>query len=218
MEIQLIKGNIFSSKAQTLVNTINCKGVMGAGLALEFRLRYPEMYKKYVGLCEGNKIDIGILWLYKHSADKWILNFPTKNHWKYPTKTEYLHKGLKKFSDMYEEKGITSIAFPLLGSDKGGLSKDLSKSIMDKYLSDIPIKIEIYEFDPNLGDDDYIRFKEEFFQVGIDNIISDVGIKERYAVILEEALKNQKINSLSSLCSVKGIGIATVEKVYSYIN
>ena len=81
MSIKIISGNIFTSKCQTIVNTINCVGVMGAGIALECRLRYPEMYKKYVELCENREISIGILWLYK-SEDRWILNFPTKKHWK----------------------------------------------------------------------------------------------------------------------------------------
>ena len=85
---------------------------MGAGIALEFRLRYPKMLKEYKGLCEQNKISIGNLWLYK-SNDKSILNFPTKFHWKYPSKIEWLESGLQKFIESYENKGITSIAFPI---------------------------------------------------------------------------------------------------------
>ena len=76
---------------------------------------------------QGNKIDIGILWIYKNSAERWILNFPTKKHWKYPTKIEYLKKGLEKFINTYDQKDIQSIAFPILGSDKGGLSSDVSR-------------------------------------------------------------------------------------------
>lgn len=85
MAIKIIKGNIFTSNCQTLVNAVNCVGVMGAGIALECRLRYFEMYNRYVALCEENKIEIGLLWIYK-SPVKWILNFPTKKHWKYPSK------------------------------------------------------------------------------------------------------------------------------------
>ena len=110
------KGNIFSSDKQTIVNTINCVGVMGKGVALGFRLRYPEMYEKYRELCKTKQIAIGKLWLYKQSREglQWILNFPTKIHWKYPSKMEYLEAGLQKFVDTYEEKGITSIALSLI--------------------------------------------------------------------------------------------------------
>lgn len=78
MPAKIITGNIFTTNCQTIVNTINCVGVMGAGIALECRLRYPDMHEKYIKLCMDNHIDIGLLWIYK-SSDKWVLNFPTKN-------------------------------------------------------------------------------------------------------------------------------------------
>jgi len=114
------KGNIFNTNCQTIVNTINCVGVMGAGIAYEFRLLFPELFEKYVNYCKENMIKVGTLWIYKIDKAKlnsqikfeWILNFPTKNHWKYPTKTMYLEKGLQKFLDTYKDKGIKSIAFP----------------------------------------------------------------------------------------------------------
>ena len=76
-----ITGNIFTSECQTLVNTVNCNGVMGAGIALEFKLRHPKMFEQYVEHCKRGRIDIGKLWLYKPSQDagdrRWVLNFPT---------------------------------------------------------------------------------------------------------------------------------------------
>ena len=134
MNINIIKGNIFTSQCKALVNTVNCVGVMGAGIAFEYRLRYPIMYEKYIQLCENKQISIGKLWLYK-SEDKWVLNFPTKNHWKYPSKKKYLHSGLKKFVETYESKGIEAIAFPLLGADKGGIPQNESLEIMESYLN-----------------------------------------------------------------------------------
>ena len=140
------KGNIFSSDKQTIVNTINCVGVMGKGVALGFRLRYPEMYEKYRELCKTKQIAIGKLWLYKQSREglQWILNFPTKIHWKYPSKMEYLEAGLQKFVDTYEEKGITSIAFPLLGTHNGGLDKIEVLDTMHSFLEKCSIPIDIY--------------------------------------------------------------------------
>ncbi len=97
MSIKIISGNIFTSQCQVIVNTVNCVGVMGAGIALECRLRYPEMYDKYIQYCLESKINIGNLWIYK-TESRWILNFPTKKHWKNPSKIEYLHAGLDYIS------------------------------------------------------------------------------------------------------------------------
>jgi len=216
--MKIVTGNIFSSKMQTIVNPINCEGAMGAGLALEFRLRYPVMNEKYISLCKQNKIDIGILWIYKNSPERWILNFPTKKHWKYPTKTEYLKKGLEKFVNTYDQKDIQSIAFPILGSDKGGLSSDVSMKIMDDFLSRCTIPVEIYKYDPALIDPEFLLFKKRFFEIGLDDFISKCNIQQRYAIKLENALHNPKINSLSSLCSVKGVGIKTVEKAFTELS
>ena len=91
------KGNIFSSDKQTVVNTINCVGVMGKGVALGFRLRYPEMYEKYKEFCKNKQIAIGKLWLYKQPQEgtQWVLNFQQISL-KYPSKMEYLEAGLSK--------------------------------------------------------------------------------------------------------------------------
>lgn len=215
--LKTYKGNLFSSSCQTIVNTVNCVGIMGAGIALEYRLRYPKMYKKYVEYCNAGLIKIGSLWLYKHSDEKWILNFPTKNHWKYPSKTEYLQMGLDKFIDSYEQKGITSVAFPILGSEKGELPKDKSKGIMEEYLSNCKILVEIYEYDRDSTDDEFEIYKQQFLQTGLNQLMNDCGIQHRYAIKLEKALNNPNINSLSSLCSVKGLGIQTVEKTFNFL-
>lgn len=122
--IKEISGNIFDSKREVIVNAVNCVGVMGAGIALEYRLRYPDMFSKYQIFCEDGLLDIGKIWIYGNGEPQRILNFPTKKHWKFPSKEEYLRKGLEKFVETYKEKKVQSIAFPLLGADKGGLGKE----------------------------------------------------------------------------------------------
>ena len=157
------KGNIFNTKMQTIVNTVNCVGVMGKGIALVFKLRYPDMFEKYKELCQSKLICIGKLWLYKsESCSQWVLNFPTKFHWKYPSKIEYLEAGLQKFVDTYKEKGITSIAFPLLGTHNGGLNKVEVLNLMYKYLEKCDLTIEIYEYDPLSPDDLFENFKKKW--------------------------------------------------------
>jgi O-acetyl-ADP-ribose deacetylase (regulator of RNase III) len=118
---------------------------MGAGLALEFKARYPGMFRQYRVLCQCKKLDIGTLWIYR-TDERWVMNFPTKKHWRNPSREEYLHAGLKKFRETYRAEGITSIAFPLLGARNGGLAPDHSLEIMTEYLKDCTIPVEIYRF------------------------------------------------------------------------
>lgn len=136
--------NIFKSKSTALVNTVNCVGVMGAGIAKEFKLRFPEMFKDYVKKCNVNKIRIGKLDIYKINDRKIIINFPTKDHWKYPSKLEYIEKGLIDFVKNYKSWNIISIAFPQLGCGKGGLKWNDVKYLMKEYLIDLDINIEVY--------------------------------------------------------------------------
>ena len=138
-------GNIFNSKCQTIVNPVNCVGVMGKGLALEMKNKFPDMFEKYKELCDKNLITIGKLWLYHSNNNQSILNFPTKQHWKNDSKYEFIELGMKKFLDTYQEKQIQSIAFPPLGCGNGKLNKDDVINIMLKYLSKCKnIVVEIY--------------------------------------------------------------------------
>ena len=150
MSIQIIENkDIFQSEAQTLVNTVNCIGVMGKGIAQRFKGEYPEMFEQYVEICKNGLLNVGKLWLYK-TETKWILNFPTKTDWRYPSKIEYLEAGLEKFVSTYKSKGITSVAFPLLGASNGKIDPEISLNIMKKYLQecDIPVYIYIKHFPP----------------------------------------------------------------------
>lgn len=141
--IEYIQGNIFDSPAQVIVNTVNTVGVMGKGLALSFKQRYPEMFNRYRAACEKKQLTVGKLMLF-YEPDHWILLFPTKENWRNPSKLEYLEKGLFKFVNTYADKNITSIAFPKLGCGNGELSWDEVKPLMEKYLKPLPIDIYIY--------------------------------------------------------------------------
>jgi O-acetyl-ADP-ribose deacetylase (regulator of RNase III)/DNA-binding Xre family transcriptional regulator len=190
---------------------------MGAGIALEFKYRYPKMYDEYVKLCQDKYIRIGSLWLYRRETErKWVLNFPTKLHWKFESKPEYLIKGLEKFVETYKEKGIESIAFPLLGADKGGLSPELSKELMERYLSQCDIPIEIYEFDP-YAEDDLIHLTQDLFSRGKPkDVAKTTDISLTVVNKIKKALEGN-INSLSQLAKVKGIGETTLEKLYQIV-
>ena len=136
-------GDIFESQAQTIVNPVNCVGVMGAGLALGFKNKYPQMFSVYQKHCFSGDLTPGKLMLYK--TDKhWILNFPTKDHWINPSQMSYIEKGLEKFVSAYKTKGIISVAFPKLGCGRGGLDWVQVKALMEKYLNNLEIEVFIY--------------------------------------------------------------------------
>lgn len=146
--LTFVRGNLFESPAKVLVNTVNTVGVMGKGIALTFKQVYPEMFAQYQALCESKRFDVGNLWLYK-TENKWILNFPTKRHWRNPSKLEYVDAGLQKFAATFAEHGITSIAFPELGCGNGELSWDVVRPLMVKHLRNLPINIYVYLYDRN---------------------------------------------------------------------
>lgn len=141
--IEYVEGNIFDSPAQVIVNTVNTVGVMGKGLALEFKNRYPQMFEKYKAACEKHTFAIGKLMLIS-APDHMLLLFPTKENWRYPSKLSYIEQGLKHFCDNYAQRGITSIAFPKLGCGNGELDWDDVRPLMERYLKDLPIDVYIY--------------------------------------------------------------------------
>lgn len=136
-------GNIFESKCSTLVNTINCVGVMGKGIALDFKKKYPEMFMDYVFRCDRGEVKPGLPYFYQQNGIS-ILNFPTKDHWRSPSRLSYITDGLEWFVNNYEHYGIESIAFPPLGCGNGGLTWNVVGPIMYKMLNKLPIKIEIF--------------------------------------------------------------------------
>ena len=142
--ILYVEGDLFQSPAQVLVNTVNTVGVMGKGIALQFKKLFPEMYQQYRDICDASQLEVGKLWLYK-SSYKWVLNFPTKKHWRQPSRIEYVEQGLQKFVNTYDKLGISSIAFPALGCGNGQLDFQTQvRPLMERYLRNLPIEVFIY--------------------------------------------------------------------------
>ena len=136
--------DLFTSPARTLVNTVNTVGVMGKGIAKDFKTIYPEMFARYQKLCEKGLFNIGQLWLYR-TPNKWVLNFPTKEHWKNPSHPSYIEAGLQKFASTYHLHSITSVSFPMLGCGNGALDWETQvQPLMKKYLGKLPIDVYIH--------------------------------------------------------------------------
>lgn len=142
--------SILESPAQTLVNTVNCVGVMGKGLAEAFKKREPDMFKAYKRVCDQKALMPGKLWLWR-GRDSWVLNFPTKVHWRNPSKLEWIEQGLVKFVEAHAEQGITEISFPQLGCGNGNLNWDEVRPLMEHYLSKVSIPVYIHDFTVDVG-------------------------------------------------------------------
>jgi O-acetyl-ADP-ribose deacetylase (regulator of RNase III) len=142
--IKVIDGDLFASDAQTLVNTVNCVGVMGKGVALEFKQRFPAMYADYVARCERGEVRLGQPYLFRYLTTPWVLNFPTKGHWRSVTKLDDIVQGLRHLIDHYEEWGITSLAVPPLGCGNGQLEWRIVGPTLYRLLSEITVPVELY--------------------------------------------------------------------------
>jgi len=142
--------SVLDSPAQTLVNTVNCVGVMGKGIAKAFKDRYPEMFSAYKRICDAGLLEPGKLWLW-NSSDQWVLNFPTKVHWRNPSRLEWIEMGLDKFRAEYANRSINQISFPRLGCGNGGLDWEEVRPLMEHYLAPLPINVFIHDFEQPIG-------------------------------------------------------------------
>src|SRR4051794_2317587 len=109
------KGNIFGTTSDVLTITVNCEGIMGAGIALEGRLRWPSMFERYAKLCDEGRIRPGVLWVWEHDAPpppRRVLCFPTKDAWRAPSRLAFVKAGLDNLRSTYQQRAIRSISMP----------------------------------------------------------------------------------------------------------
>jgi len=152
-------GNLLDSDAQALVNTVNTVGVMGKGIALQFKNMFPNNFKLYSNACKEKEVIVGKLLVTEEETllkgKKMIINFPTKTEWRLPSEYNYIEAGMAQLVKVIKEKNIKSIAIPPLGSGNGGLDWNKVKVILEKYLSDLVCEIFIYE--PNVAIQDVMK-------------------------------------------------------------
>lgn len=147
--IRYVKGNMLSSPAEALVNTVNTEGVMGKGIALQFKNKFPSNFIEYTAACKNGWLQPGRLLIVKDGTledEKLIINFPTKTKWYLKSKYEYIESGLKTLVEEVRNRNIKSIAIPPLGCGHGGLKWEKVKPMMEQYLSALEnVDISIYE-------------------------------------------------------------------------
>ena len=147
--IRFVKGNLLESSAQALVNTVNTVGVMGKGIALQFKEAYPNNYILYRKACKDKLVRVGSMFITHeqnvYGINKIIVNFPTKTTWRKPSEYSYIEMGLKDLKDKILEYHIESIAIPPLGSHNGGLDWNVVKQMIINQLSELNCDIILYE-------------------------------------------------------------------------
>jgi O-acetyl-ADP-ribose deacetylase (regulator of RNase III) len=157
--IHYTTGNILESDAQALVNTVNTVGIMGKGIALQFKNAFPNNFKAYVDACKKKEIAIGKLLVTKdrnlNSGEKIIINFPTKKDWRKSSEYSYIEEGLDDFLKIIEKKQIKSVALPPLGAGNGGLEWEKVKQILEHRLS--ALNIDIYVYEPTNAIKEYLK-------------------------------------------------------------
>jgi O-acetyl-ADP-ribose deacetylase (regulator of RNase III)/uncharacterized protein YwgA len=137
-------GDLFASKLATLVNTVNCVGIMGKGVALEFKKRYPAMFEDYVSKCAQKQVRLGQPYLWRDLAGASIINFPTKDHWRSPSRYADIESGLDYFVSHFREWKIESVALPPLGCGNGGLDWGQVGPLIYAKLARLDLNVELY--------------------------------------------------------------------------
>ena len=146
-------GDIFTEDSEALVNTVNCVGVMGRGIALQFKRRFPDNFKAYKTECQQGRMKPGCVFVYetgKMHPPGYIINFPTKRHWRGKSRMEDIEAGLESLANSIRSNGIRSIAIPPLGSGLGGLKWAEVRARMEAALQEL-YGVEIVIFEPGGG-------------------------------------------------------------------
>jgi len=206
--------SIFDSSCEYLTNTINTVGAMGAGLALEFRLRIPEMYRLYKERCDKGEIKIGEYWIYDrpNRMERKVLNFPVKRGFNHPSKWEYVMEGLRYFKGHYRKDGIKSIAMPTLGSRLGKLDDEAVLIMMREDLEDLPISIEIYR---EYKQDRLTKWvKDQIQEMTALEVSKELGMSMSEAERVKQRLAQSFL--LSDLVVFNKMSVPLVQKLYDF--
>ena len=150
MAIRLIQGNLLEQDVDAIVNTVNCVGVMGKGIALQFKNKWPENFKAYALACKAKEVRLGRMFIYDASdlvKPNYIINFPTKQHWRGNSELKSIRDGLVDLVAKIKQLGIRSIAIPSLGCGNGGLNWVEVRPLIESAFVELP-EVDIRLFEP----------------------------------------------------------------------
>lgn len=148
--MKFVQGNLLDADVEAVVNTVNTVGVMGKGIALMFKERFPQNFQKYALASKVGEVQTGRMFVTENlslDGPRWIINFPTKKHWRHPTRLEWVDQGLRDLRRVIVEKNIRSIAIPPLGCGNGGLDWQDVRPLIETQLAALQ-DVEIVVFEP----------------------------------------------------------------------
>lgn len=190
--MKYITGNLLEANVEALVNTVNTVGVMGKGIALQFKERFPVNYKIYAAACKKGEVKTGKMLVVREltmEGERIIINFPTKTEWFMKSKYEYIEEGLKDLVKIIEEYSIKSIAIPPLGCGNGGLKWITIKSLMEKYLSQLQ-DVDIFIYEPN---EEVKKILQQ------EQVKKDIELKPGRAMLLYALFQYEKYGEVASV-------------------
>jgi len=190
--MKYITGNLLEAETEALVNTVNTVGIMGKGIALQFKEQFPQNFKLYAAACKKGEVQIGRMLVVKElttSGEKIIINFPTKTEWFKKSQYRYIEEGLEDLVRVIKEYEIKSIAVPPLGCGNGGLKWDNIKMLMDKYLGNIE-GVDILVYEPNDAVKEILQKEQKK---------KDVELKPGRAMLLYALFQYEKFGEIATV-------------------
>ena len=152
MSLKIASGDLLKADVEAVINTVNCVGVMGKGIALQFKKKWPAAYKEYKKVCDAKELRPGMMHVFERGkiAEKphYIINFPTKDHWRGKSKIEFIDEGLVSLIESIKQHNIKSIAIPPLGCGNGGLEWEMIAERLEHYLKELSEEVDIYIYPP----------------------------------------------------------------------
>jgi O-acetyl-ADP-ribose deacetylase (regulator of RNase III) len=182
--IEWATGDILRSEVEALVNTVNCVGIMGRGIALQFKNRFPENFKAYAAACKKQQVQPGRMFVFETLTlpkPHYIVNFPTKRHWRGKSRIEDIISGLEDLAKIIRERKITSIAVPPLGSGLGGLDWNKVRTLIESALGSLP-EVRVLVFDPAGAPQNDVMAHAQEIPCMTPGRAALVGLMQRYLI------------------------------------
>ncbi len=148
MTITYVHGDLLQADVDALVNAVNCVGVMGKGIALVFKNRFPANYRAYASACQQDQVRTGTMFVTRQDVligPRWIVNFPTKRDWRDPSQLAWIVSGLQDLRRFLLEEQVASVAIPALGAGNGGLDWPAVRAEIEVALGDLDVDVRVFE-------------------------------------------------------------------------
>lgn len=204
MMLEICSGNLLEANAEALVNTVNCVGVMGKGLALQFKQAFPENFEKYQRACQDGEVKPGHMFIIPTgylTYPRYIINFPTKRHWKNPSRIENIEIGLQALIESVRWLKIRSIAVPPLGCGNGGLAWSRVAPLIEAAFAQVP-EVRVLVFEPPAAESKKVTASTPFSPLTRARALL-IALMEQY-LSLDYPLTTLEIQKLAYLLQAAG--------------